>query len=336
MNVTFFQFHSKGFFWLAALLPVVFFYELRKLRLIKLSVPSLKIVQGGRRTWRSRLEFLPALLKTLSMALLIVALARPQVVNQDSRVKSEGVDIILTLDTSGSMKALDMQLRGERTDRMNAVKSVVGDFISGRQYDRIGMVIFGENAYTQCPLTLDYDILRGYLDLIDIGIAGDATAIGNALATSVKRLEGSTAESRVVVLLTDGANTAGEVSPQAAAEVAARRGIKVYAIAFGSREKLVPFPVETPFGTRVQNVQLEVDEDVLKMIADKTGGKFFRADSTATLGKIYDTIDELEKTEVEVEKFTDYEEKYWDWLAAAVALLLIGWVLRHTYFLRVP
>lgn len=331
-----FAFQSPQFLWGLIALPFVFWVEMRKLHSVRLPLPSHDALVGAVKTWRSRFEFLPPLLKTFAMMLLILAIARPQIVNHDTRIKSEGVDIVLALDASGSMRALDMTLDGDRADRMAAVKKVVGDFVSGRHYDRIGMVVFGQTAYTQCPLTLDYDVLRGYLDLIDVGIAGDATAIGNALATSIKRLEGSTAKSRIVILLTDGANNAGEVSPQAAAEAAARQGIKTYTIAVGSRSQLVPFPVQTPFGTRIQNVQLDVDEDTLKMISDKTGGKFFRADSTETLESIYATIDKLEKTEVEIEKFTDADELYWPFLVAAVALLLIGWGARMTVFLRVP
>lgn len=333
---SFFQYASPYWRYCVVLLVPLFFYELRKLHLTRLAIPSGEIVVRRKKTLKAELEFVPPLLKMIAMALILFALARPQIGNQNTDVHSEGIDIVLALDTSESMHALDLQLDGKEADRMQVVKSVVKDFIDGREYDRIGMVVFGAQAYTQCPLTLDYDILKGYLDLIDVGIAGDATAIGNALATSVKRLIASQAKSRIVILLTDGDNTAGEVSPQAAAELAKDEGIKVYTIAVGSRAKTVPYPVKTPYGRQVRNVELSVDEDTLKKIAETTGGRFFRADTTDTLKSIYQTIDKLEKTDVKVEKFTEFDEQYLTYLIPGLIFLLASWILKQTIFLRVP
>lgn len=330
------QWASPHYFYLLLLLPFFYFYECRKNHFVKLPVSSSAIFKTQKKTTRERLEWFPVFLRVLGLTLLILALARPQLANKTTEVNNSGIDIMLALDTSGSMRALDMTWNGQRADRMSVVKAVVKSFVNGRQSDRVGMVVFGQQAYTQCPLTLDTDALKGYLDLIDVGIAGDATAIGNALATAVKRLAGSKAKSRVVILLTDGKSNAGEVSPQVAAELAKDKGIKVYTIAVGSRAALVPFPYQTPFGTQIRDAQLEVDEDTLRMIAAESGGEFFRADSTEALQEIYHHIDALEKTDVKVKRYTDYEELYWNLLPPALILLILAWVLKNTFFLRVP
>jgi Ca-activated chloride channel family protein len=330
-----FAWHSPWYLVLLALLPFIFFFDLRKRRLLRFASSTGTSFQASGKSWRQRFEFLPILLRTTALALLIVALARPQLSNKITDVQSEGVDIVLALDTSGSMQALDLELQGQRADRLSVVKSVVKDFIASRQYDRIGMVVFGDEAYTQCPLTLDYDILRSYLDLIEIGIAGEGTAIGNGIATAVKRLENSKAKSQVIVLLTDGRSNAGQVSPMAAAELAKKRGIKIYTISVGTKGN-VPFPQDTPFGKKIAYVQLDTDDETLKQIATTTGGQFFSASSTEMLTQVYDTIGKLEKSKVEVKEFTEYQELYEEPLYAAIALLLIAWFLRQRVFVRVP
>lgn len=331
------KFANPEALWLIPLFFLLAIFDWRKQGWLRLPLSSTLLLAGAKRGWRPRLEFLPSLIKFAGIALVIVALARPQDSNKHTEIKSDGVDIILTLDTSGSMKALDMKLNGKESDRLEVVKSVVRDFISGREFDRIGMVVFGQEAFTQCPLTLDYDILRGYLELLEIGMAGDGTAIGDGLAMSVKRLMKSQAKSRVVVLLTDGDNNAGEVSPEIAAEMAKKHKIKVYTIAVGSGDKLVPFPMQTPFGfTRRQMVKLEVNEELLKKIASETGGEFYSADSMETLQAIYAKINELEKSEVKRSEFTEYEELYLDDLIPGMILLGAGWLLRPLVFLRVP
>lgn len=336
MSEEFFQFHSQEYLWLLLLIPVLFYFDYFRNQHIKLPLSSLKLIQHAKPTLKTKLEFLPSLLKMIAIALIIIALARPQMVNHNTEIKSEGIDIILAIDTSGSMQALDMKLSKDIVDRMTAVKTVVKDFIKARDYDRIGMVVFGEHAYTQVPLTLDHDILIGYLDLIEVGIAGDATAIGNAITTAIKRLNDSKAKSRIVILLTDGESNAGEVSPEIAAEVAREKGIKVYTIGFGSDQELVPFPVKTIFGTRLQKQRLPLDEETLKMIANQTNAHSYRATSTESLKKIYQKIDELEKTKVEIERFTDYDEQYLNYLVPGFFFLVMSWILRQTYFLRAP
>lgn len=329
-------YHSPQALYFVILPVLVFIYELKALRALRLPISSKFVFSAAKKSLKNRLEFLPPLLKMAALILLLIAIARPQIAIPHKESLTEGIDIVLALDTSRSMLALDMQEGGQRADRMSVVKTVVKDFVNGRAHDRIGMVVFGQEAYTQCPLTLDYDIVTGYLDLIEVGIAGDATAIGNALATAVKRLKGSKAKSRIVILLTDGANTAGEVSPKVAADLANDEGIKVYTVAVGSKNEYVPFPVEGFFGTQIRNVKLEMDEELLKEIAAKTGGQFFRADTTDVLKAVYARIDELEKTKSLFKEFTEYDEKYWPFLAAALTILILSWLLKQTLFLRVP
>lgn len=335
MSEVFFQFYSREAFWLFLIVVPLFIFDLFKLHLIKFPISSSKLFSQNQKSWRQRFEFLPPLLRFLALSLIVIALARPQWGREYSQVDGDGIDIILALDTSESMRALDMELNGHESDRLEVVKSVVDNFISGRQYDRIGMVVFGEHAYTQCPLTLDYDVLRGYLKMIQIGIAGDATAIGNALATSIKRLEKSTAKSRIIILLTDGRSNAGQITPKSAAELAKEKGIKVYTISIGTRGP-VPYPQQGFFGMRKGSVNLDTDEDTLREIAKITGAKFFQAGTREALSEIYASIDQMEKTRVEMSKFSEYQEMYFGYLTLAVLFLILAWALQSTIFLRLP
>lgn len=335
MSEDFFQFYSKEAFWFFLIVVPLFIFDLFKRHLIRFPLSSSKLFSQTQQSWRQRFEFLPPLLRFLALSLIVIALARPQWGHEYSQVESEGIDIILTLDTSESMRALDMELNGQESDRLEVVKSVVDHFISGRQYDRIGMVVFGKHAYTQCPLTLDYDVLRSYLSMIQIGIAGDATAIGNALATSIKRLEKSAAKSKIIILLTDGRSNAGQITPKSAAGLAKEKGIKVYTISIGTKGP-VPYPQQGFFGMQKGYVNLDTDEDSLKEIAEITGAKFFRAGTTEALAEIYQAIDQMEKTKVELNKFSEYRETYLSYLTPAVLFLLLAWLLQHTLFLRLP
>lgn len=335
--MTNFQFATP---WALILLPIIlalFIFDLKKEALIKLPLSSHLLVKHAKKSWRTHLRFLPALLKMLGLIFLVVALARPQTFNEFTEVTSEGVDIILTLDASGSMRALDMELEGLQTDRLAVVKSVVKKFVTGRQFDRMGMVVFGSQAYTQCPLTFDHEVLLGYLDLIDVGIAGDATALGDALGVSVKRLLDSESKSKIIIFLTDGESNAGDVSPKVAAELAQKNNIKVYTIGVGSEKKVVPIPVKDRFGIeRVVYQELRVDEKALTEIAEITGGKYFKADSLESLQEIYKTIDELEKTEIKTDQFTIYNEMYWRYLLYALIFILLAWGVKNFLFFRVP
>jgi Ca-activated chloride channel homolog len=335
MQNAFFQFHSPWYFLLVIIAIALLIFDIHKLHALKFKISSVKLVKKGQRSIRYYLEFVAPLIRFVALILLIVGLARPQWGNEYQEINSEGIDIVLALDTSGSMRALDLRLEGREANRLDVIKSVVSEFVDGRAYDRMGMVIFGTEAYTQCPLTLDHEILKGYLDLIEIGIVGEATAIGNALATSVKRLLDSKAESKIIVLLTDGANTAGKISPIAAAELAKENNIKVYTIAVG-RRGAVPMPVKTMFGQRVVSQHLKFDEKSLQNIATITGGKYFLASSTTALKEIYEIIDKLEKSEVQVEEFTEYKEMFLAFVIPGIILILLAWLLQKTIFLRIP
>ncbi len=280
-------------------------------------------------------QYAPLILKCLALIFLFIALARPQLADLRTEVSSEGVDILLTIDTSGSMKALDFKVGGEEVDRLVAVKKVVKDFVKNRVSDRIGMVVFGDMAYTQTPLTLDYDVLLNFLDQVEIGAAGDATAIGDAIALSVKRLKDLPGKSKVIILLTDGRSNAGRITPEKAAEIAAEYGIKIYTIGVGSRGP-VPFPEQTFFGIRHVLVQLDIDEETLQRIAEKTGGQYFQATHTEGLKKIYETIDKLEKTEAKVTHYEEYQELFRSFLGIAFVFLLLEAILAQTLLRSFP
>ncbi len=277
-------------------------------------------------------------LRYLAVALLLLALARPQVGRTLTQVETQGIDIVLALDTSGSMQALDLDadrpLRQRRT-RLDVTREVVKEFIDSRPTDQIGLVVFGEEAFTQCPLTLDHRILSQRVEEVEIGIAGDRTAIGSALGTAVKRLRESQADSKVIVLLTDGRNNAGALSPRQAAEVAATYGMKVYTVAAGTRGK-APFIVDSVWGERVIEQQVEIDETLLEEIAATTGGLYFRAEDSAALRRVYEEIDLLEKTEIQAEVFMEYDERFASLVWPALALLLLEVVLLGTRLRKLP
>ncbi len=274
-------------------------------------------------------------LRCLAIALFVVALARPQSGNKASEILTEGVDIMLCLDTSGSMQALDFRWKNERQNRLQVVKRVVTDFIKGRKNDRIGMVVFGEEAFTQCPLTLDYGVLLNFLDQVQIGMAGDSTAVGSALGTCVKRLKDLESKSKVVILLTDGRNNAGSLSPETAAEIAKTFHIKTYTIGVGT-EGEVPFQVDTIFGKKYVYQRVDLDEDALKKIADITGGTYFRATNTKALEEIYKQIDRLEKTKVKVKEYMEYKELFWWFLLPGLICILLEIILANTRFRKIP
>ncbi len=274
-------------------------------------------------TWRTRARAGLMGLRLLALAALVVAVARPQSVATAERVSSSGIDIVLALDTSGSMRAEDFQ----PDNRLQVAKRVIRDFIRERRSDRIGLVVFAGESFTQCPLTLDYPMLETLLAQVDFGILGDGTAIGTAIANGVNRLADSKARSRILILLTDGENNAGPIDPITAAGLAASRGVRVYTIGVG-KEGMVRMPVQTPFGVRYQRIESHIDEAVLKGIAKETGGRYFRADAPDTLRKIFATIDRLEKSEVAVKQYHRYGELFPWPVGVALGLLLIETLLR--------
>jgi Ca-activated chloride channel family protein len=283
--------------------------------------------------WDQKLIHLNPILIYLALACLIVGLARPQWGRHETEVTSEGIDIILALDASGSMAAMDFNLNGKPVNRLSVVKKVVTEFIRKQTGDRIGMIIFGDHAYTQSPLTLDYDVLIQLLDHIQIGIAGEGTAVGDGLALSVKRLKDVPGKSKVVILLTDGRTNAGKISPQKAAEIAKALGVKVYTIGIGT-QGMVPFPQKGMFGTRLIYVQLDMDQEALEEIAAITGGKYFYAADTRKLEAIYNEIGRLEKTKVEVRHYETFDELYIYCVLAGLGLLALEVLLSATVLRR--
>jgi Ca-activated chloride channel family protein len=310
---------------LAALLIVPFLYFLlhqRERRRRGLAFPYTGIVQTH--AWDSVQLILegPGILRLLVLSLLIVALARPQRVDQLGRKSTEGLDIMLVLDTSNSMLAMDFVLDGKQQNRLQVVKRVVENFIQKRTDDRIGLVIFGSQAYTQAPLTMDHQVLHEFLKPVNIGMAGPETAIGDSLAIAVKRLKDLEAKSKVVILLTDGSNTAGDMDPKEAARIAKTLGVKVYTIGVGSNEP-VPFPVRGFWGVEYRSQIIKMDVELMQFIAETTGGRFFTASDTETLQKIYDTIDQLEKTKKEWDQPKALEEYAWVFLLAALGFMAL-------------
>ena len=317
---------------LLVLVPVLGLWEWRRAqRRQGLRFSNAAAARATPRTFWAHLPALPGVLRLLALTLVILALARPQERDVVQERYAEGVDIMLVLDTSTSMRAQDFT-----PNRFEAARDVAGEFIRARISDRVGLIVFAAKAFTQTPLTLDYDFLLTMLNEVEVGVIEDGTAIGTALATAVNRLKETEAESKVVILLTDGQNNRGEVDPVTASEVAAALGVRVYAIGVGTYGE-APFVRDLPFGGRQrQMVPVEIDEDMLQTVAQNTEGRYFRATNTETLRRIYDEIGELEKTRIETRLYTDYEERYPFFLWPAFGLVLLEVLLRTTRLRRFP
>jgi len=271
------------------------------------------------------------ILRALVLFLFIIALARPRSGYEETKIHTEGIDIVLTMDLSTSMKAVDF-----KPNRLEAAKVVAEDFIKGRTNDRIGLVVFAAESFTQCPLTLDYGVLTSFLERLDFGLIEDGTAIGMGLATGVNRLKTSKAKSKVLILLTDGKNNAGVIDPITAAELAKTYQIKVYTIGVGTRGEAM-YPVDDPiFGKRYVPQKVDIDEDLLREVARITGGKYYRAIDENKLKSIYDEISSMEKTKVEVENYMKYKELAWIFVLAGLFLLFIEMILNNTLFRKLP
>ena len=274
------------------------------------------------------LRHIPFILRTFALVMIVVALARPRSSEELSKVDTEGIDIVLAMDVSTSMLARDLT-----PDRISASKDIAIEFISQRPSDRMGIVVFAGESFTQCPLTTDRATLINLMKEVQTDIIEDGTAIGNGLATAVARMKDSDAKSRVVILLTDGVNNSGEVAPKMAAEIAKTYGIRVYTIGVG-KEGMAPYPVMTPWGVQVQNMKVEIDEALLKEIAESTGGRYFRATDNTKLAEIYSEINRMEKAKTSVESFPVYKELFgayvlWALLALMLELLLNWFVIRR-------
>lgn len=323
--------NPKYLYLLLLLIPLIgwYIFRLRKMQAtFKLS--SGYAFEKAPSTLRVYMRHFPFLLRVIAIALVIIVLARPQSVNSSDISKSEGIDIIMALDISGTMMANDFS-----PTRLEAAKKVASEFINDRQSDRIGLVIFAGESFTQCPLTTDHRVLLNLLSEVKFGMIEDGTAIGLGLANSVNRLKDSQSKSRVVILLTDGSNNAGQIAPLTAAELAASYGIRVYTIGIGSRGTSVA-RVMTPYGMQSMNVSGDFDERTLTEIASKTGGSYFRATDNTSLSGIYDEIDQMEKSHISVNTVTKRKELYLPFAIIALALIGGELILRRTWLRNIP
>jgi len=331
-----FSFKDPQVLLLLLLIPIIMFISRKLERRSAFTFSSEELVKELKPTLRQRLSKSVIFFRAAALLLLLLALARPQSVLEGMKTVSEGVDIVLTLDTSTSMLAEDFKVGSARVNRFDVVKEVVKEFVKKRKDDRIGMVAFAARAYTVCPLTTDYAWLNENLDRVRVGMIEDATAIGSAIASSVNRLRNSKTKSKIIILLTDGVNNAGTVSPLAGAEAARALKIKIYAIGVGTKG-LVPYPFKDMYGRTVyQNIPIEIDEESLKKIAEITGGKYYLASDTETLRQIYDDINRLEKSNIEHFGYREYNELFYYFLIPALALLGLEVLLANTLFLKVP
>lgn len=310
-----------------AFMLVHYFYIEVSGRRPHLRVPDIKFWKAGGRSVLGVIRHLPFLLRTIALVMIIIAIARPRSSTKMDKIDTEGIDIVLAMDVSTSMLARDFT-----PDRISAAKDIAIEFISQRPSDRMGIVVFAGESYTQCPLTTDRATLINLMKEIETGLIEDGTAIGNGLATAVARMQNSDAKSRVVILLTDGVNNSGEITPQTAADIAKTYGIRVYTIGVGANGT-APYPVMTPWGVQMQNVEVEIDENLLKNIAETTGGRYFRATDNTKLSEIYSEINKMEKARTTIDSFPIYKELFTGFALIALACLLlevlISFILRR-------
>ena len=327
------RFANPYLLWLLVLLaPMIAYYIYRTLQGgAAIRISTIEGVRRAPRTLRYWLRHAPFVLRCAAFVLLVVALARPQDVDEQRRSSAEGIDIMLAVDVSGSMLARDF-----KPDRITAAKEVAGRFIADRYGDRLGLVVFAGEAFTQSPLTTDQSTLQTMLSRIRSGIIEDGTAIGNGLATAINRLRESDAKSKVIILLTDGVNNQGQIAPMTAAEIAKAQGIRVYTIGVGT-EGMAPYPAIDMFGNLTfVNQKVEIDEKVLKAISDMTGGRYFRATDKEKLKAVYDEINQLEKSKIEVMEHISYHELFLTWALAALGLLFAEFLLSNLVLKRIP
>lgn len=326
------EFAHPQFFWFLLIIPLLLFFHFKilskkrtQLR-ISTALPFKKYVP----TFRQKIGWLPLFSRIMVIVFGVIALARPQSSSTSENRTTEGISILLAMDISGSMLAEDL-----RPNRIEAAKQVALDFIDQRQNDLIGLVIFSGESFSQCPLTSDHSVLKNMMAGIKSGMLVDGTAIGEGLATSVARVKDSKTTSKVIILLTDGVNNAGSVAPLTAGEIAKTFGIRVYTIGVGTKG-MAPYPFKTPFGIQYQNMEVQIDEEVMKQISEATDGKYFRATGNKKLQEIYKEIDKLEKTKVEVTEFRRKSERYFPFALAAGLFLLLEIILKFTLLRSIP
>jgi Ca-activated chloride channel family protein len=326
------QFADEYFLWGFILIPLLFtIYIFRQKKgYSSLRLSTLNALAEAPRSWKNYLRHLPFIFRIFGISALILVMARPQSTSSWENVATEGIDIVLALDISGSMLAEDF-----KPNRLEASKDVAMEFIAGRPDDRMGLVVFSAESFTQCPLTTDHAVLMNLFQDIKSGMIKDGTAIGLGLANAVSRLKDSKAKSKVVILLTDGVNNQGEIAPITAAEIAQTFNIRVYTVGVGTIGT-APYPFKTAFGVQYQNIEVKIDEGVLQEIANMTDGRYFRATNNQKLKEIYQQIDELEKSKIEVREFSRKTEEYLLWALIAGLFLLFEAVLRVTFFKNNP
>jgi len=327
------QWANPEYFYLLLVIPllVVWYWFRQRKSNPELRFSGLKAFENMPRSAKTWLVHSLFILRLLAIALLIVAIARPQEVSSRQNIEIEGIDIVLALDVSGSMLARDFT-----PDRLEAAKEVADDFIKRRPNDRVGLVIFSGEAFTQVPLTTDHTMISNMFKEVKSGMIEDGTAIGDGLATAVSRLKDSQAISKVIILLTDGVNNSGSVDPRSAAEIAKMFGIRVYTIGVGSMGT-APYPVQDQFGNiRMQQMEVQIDEDLLKDIASTTGGQYFRATDNKKLKEIYNEIDKLEKSKIDVQEFKRKHEEFLPFALFAAGFFVLEILLRYLYFRRLP
>ena len=324
---------NPEFFWLLLLLPAYLGYyvwrwvKTRESALLFSSINKLESVSTGYRVWLSRST---PFLHAIAFSLFIIALARPQLQNTTVERSTEGIDIVISLDISSSMLAEDI-----KPNRLIASKEVAAEFIDRRLSDRIGINVFARESFTVVPPTLDYSLLKSMLETVDLGMVRDGTAIGMGIATAVNRLRDSEAESKIIILLTDGMNNAGEIDPITAGEIAASYGIKIYTVGIGSRGT-APYPIDDPiFGRRYQNVQVNIDEEMLQQISRQTGGRYWRATDLDEYTEVYQEIDRLERSEIEEITYVDYQDLYFNYLLGGLFFLIVAFV-NERFLVRSP
>jgi Ca-activated chloride channel family protein len=326
-NIVFSQRWAFGFF---IIIPVLIGWYIYKNNSNRSSVPVSSVTAKGLGSWKATFRHFPFICRLICLSLIIIALANPQTMNDEQHAEGEGVDIVLCIDVSGSMTAQDFQ-----PNRLEAAKKVAIDFVNKRPTDRIGVVIFSGESFTQCPLTTDHNVLVTAIQNIRNGLLEDGTAIGSGLGTSVDRLRESKSKTKIVVLLTDGENNGGLIDPKTAKEIAKAFHVRVYTIGVGS-EGFAPQPINTPLGIVMQNEKVSIDEKLLTEIAVETGGKYFRARDNESLAGIYRNIDALEKSKIEIVNTIHYQDKFFPFVLGALFFLLLEVLLNYTVFRKFP
>jgi Ca-activated chloride channel family protein len=318
------------FFFLIIPALLVWFYFYRNKNTNEINISTFKGFDNLKKTFKNRIIHLPFFLRLLAITLIIIAIARPQKSFDKSDVKVEGIDIMLTLDISGSMLAEDF-----KPNRLEASKEVALEFIDGRPNDRIGLVLFSAESFLQCPLTIDHPKLKSLFANVKSGMVTDGTALGDGLGLSVYHIKKSQAISKVIILMTDGINNQGSLDPVTAAEIAKLYGVRVYTIGVGSKG-MAPYPFQTPFGIQYQNIDVQIDEDLLGKVAEGTGGNYFRATDKQKLHEIYKEIDKLEKTKIDVSRFSKKKEEFLIFVIWAVIIFILEILLKYTVLRRIP